>query len=168
MTRAFVGIGSNLGDRVAQLCAGVQGLRASEAGLLVAVSPIFETDPVGGPQQGDYLNAVLAVDWSGSAPELLARLLEIERAAGRARGERDGPRCLDLDLLLFGVEVIEQAGLVVPHPRMTQRGFVLRPLACIAPGLVHPILAETVEALAARVRDDTSVRPFGDSSLLLR
>lgn len=165
--RAFVSLGSNIGDRLGWLRFGIEGLSRSAPARLTAVSPVFETAPVGGPEQGDYLNAVAAVDWSGSAASLLARLLEIEREAGRERGERDGPRSLDLDIVLFGNEIIEQPDLVVPHPRMAQRGFVLEPLRRLTAGAVHPILGETIEALAQRVRDDERVRPFADSSQLL-
>jgi 2-amino-4-hydroxy-6-hydroxymethyldihydropteridine diphosphokinase len=168
MTLAYVGLGSNLGDRVGWLRVGVEGLSRTTPARLVAVSPIFETDPVGGPEQDDYLNAVLALEWTRTPAELLERLLEIERETGRVRRERHGPRTLDLDLLLFGDEVIEQKALVVPHPRMAQRGFVLEPLRRLAAGLLHPVLGETIEVLAERVRDDERVRPFADSSQLVR
>lgn len=166
--RAFVGLGSNLGDRLAQLRAGVEGVRASEPARLVAVSPVFETRPVGGPEQDDYLNAVVALDWAGDARALLARLLDLEREAGRVRRERHGPRTLDLDVLLFGDEILDEPDLEVPHPRMHERGFVLEPLRLLAPGLVHPRLGERIATLAERVRDPASVRPFADSSRLVR
>ena len=168
MTRAFIGIGSNLGDRVRHLRCGVDGLRASERASLRAVSPVFETAPVGGPEQGDYLNAAIAIEWSGDARGLLTRLLEIERQAGRIRGERHGPRILDLDLLLFGDEVIDEPELLVPHPRMHERAFVLEPLGRLAPDFEHPVLGERIATLSERARDEQSVRPFGDASLLVR
>ncbi len=167
MTRAFVGLGSNLGDRLAQLRRGIQGIEASESARLVAVSPVFETRPIGGPAQDDYLNAVVALDWSGEARALMGRLLELERAAGRVRREPNGPRTLDLDLLLFGEEILDEPDLTVPHPRMHERGFVLEPLSCLAGDLVHPKLDEKIATLTQRVHDDSSVRRFADSSQLV-
>ena len=167
--RAFVGLGSNLGDRLQNLRAGVHGLAGRERAEIVAVSPVFETAPVGGPAQGDYLNAVCELEWRGAARGLLETLLEIETGAGRVRGgERDSPRTLDLDLLLFGEQRIDEPGLVVPHPRMTQRGFVLEPLARLVPLRRHPVRGESYSDLALAVRGSEDVRPYGDASLLLR
>ena len=169
MTTAFIGMGSNLGDRVARLRAGLAALAARPEAALVAVSPVFETAPVGGPAQGDYLNAVSEVTWSGNARQLLDALLGVETEQGRVRGsEADAPRTLDLDLLLFDDQVIDEPGLVVPHPRMALRGFVLEPLARLAPMLRHPILGETIEVLAGRVRVPAEVRFHTDGSKLLR
>ena len=168
MTLAFIGIGSNLGDRVRHLRCGVDGIRASECASLCAVSPVFETEPLGGPEQGDYLNAALAIEWSDDAGGLLTRLLEIERDAGRIRGERDGPRILDLDLLLFGAEVIDEPELRVPHPRLHERAFVLEPLGRLAADFIHPVLGERIATLSERARDEQGVRPFADASLLVR
>jgi len=97
---------------------------------------VYETDPVGGPRQGPYLNAVVAIDTTLSGPELLAVAHQIEDAAQRARGIRFGARTLDVDVLLVGDERVDTPDLTVPHPRMWQRGFVLAPLADVAPGLV--------------------------------
>jgi len=162
--RVFVALGSNLGDREALLALALRELRASEATRVVAVSPVFETDPVGPPPQGPYLNAVVEVR-TGLVPRaLLARLLAIEAGAGRERlGARHAARTLDLDLLLYGDLVLEAPGLALPHPRLAERAFVLEPLCALAPGLVHPVLRETVAALAARVRDPTAVRRRDDT-----
>ena len=169
MTTAFIGMGSNLGDRLARLRAGVRALSARSEAALRAVSPVFETAPVGGPAQGDYLNAVAEVDWRGEPRVLLEALLEIEAAQGRVRDDiADAPRTLDLDLLLFADHVIEEPGLVVPHPRMAGRSFVLEPLACIAPLERHPLLGDSIEALAERVRAPGEVRFHADGSHLLR
>jgi 2-amino-4-hydroxy-6-hydroxymethyldihydropteridine diphosphokinase len=130
--RAFLGLGSNLGDRRAYL-------RDALARLpdIVAVSPVYETDPVGGPPgQGAYLNCVAEL-WTSRTPrELLAAAQAAEAAAGRVRLERWGPRTLDVDVLLVGEDTVAEADLVVPHPRMWTRGFVLVPLADLAPELV--------------------------------
>lgn len=125
-TRAAIGLGSNLGDRRAHIVAAVGSLAA--AGALVRVSSMYETAPVGGPEQGEYLNAVAVLDTELSAQALLEHCLEIERDHGRERGERWGPRTLDMDVLLYGDAVIDEADLRVPHPRMLERRFVLEPL----------------------------------------
>jgi 2-amino-4-hydroxy-6-hydroxymethyldihydropteridine diphosphokinase len=135
-TRAYLALGSNLGDRVAYLQGAVDALAATPGVLVVAVSRVYETDPVGGPDQGRYLNAVVAIDTVLSARELLAAGQRAESEARRVRGERWGPRTLDVDVLLVGDREIRDPDLVVPHPRMWERGFVLAPLRDVAPGLV--------------------------------
>jgi 2-amino-4-hydroxy-6-hydroxymethyldihydropteridine diphosphokinase len=157
--QVYVAMGSNLGDRDAHLAAGVAALRATEGIEVVAVSPLYETDPVGPPPQGPYLNGAIQLTSALSPDALLQRLLEIEAAQGRKRGrERNAPRCLDLDLLLYGDRKLARAGLEVPHPRLADRAFVLEPLCDLAPGLVHPTLGDTIESLAQRVRDPAAVR----------
>jgi 2-amino-4-hydroxy-6-hydroxymethyldihydropteridine diphosphokinase len=126
VTRGYLGLGSNLGDRLANLLAAVDGLR--RRGIrVVRSSRVYETEPVG-PDQPDFLNAVIEVDTDLGARELLATCLDVEAALGRERAERWGPRVIDLDVLTFGRETIDEPGLLVPHPRMHERGFVLIPL----------------------------------------
>ncbi len=133
--RAFVGLGSNLGDRRAHLRAAVEGLRS--AGDVVGVSPLYETDPVGGPEdQGPYLNLVVELSTAAGPRELLGRCRDLEAAAGRVRTVRWGPRTLDADVLLVDGWQVDEADLVVPHPRLWERRFVVRPLADLAPDLV--------------------------------
>ncbi len=127
MTRAFLGLGSNLGDRLANLRAAVDALDAREGIQVVRSSRVYETDPVG-PPQPDYLNAVIELETSLPPRTLLRACLEAELQLGRERSERWGPRTIDIDLLTYGNEEIDQPGLVVPHPRMHERGFVLAPL----------------------------------------
>ena len=127
-TRAAIGLGSNLGDRNAHLRKAGRSL-AARVGSVVASSSLWETAPIGGPEQGAYLNAVVVVDTDLDPAAVLATLLDIERAHGRERRERWGPRTLDLDLLLYGDQTISAPGLTVPHPRLTERRFVLEPLA---------------------------------------
>jgi 2-amino-4-hydroxy-6-hydroxymethyldihydropteridine diphosphokinase len=129
VTRAYLGIGSNLGDRTARLQQAVDGLAANPGVHVAAVSPVYETTPVGGPPQPDYLNAVVAVDTDLSPRELLEVAHEVETEAERVRGERWGPRTLDVDVLLVGDEQVDEPDLVVPHPRIRERAFVLVPLA---------------------------------------
>lgn len=155
---AFVSLGSNLGDRRAHLEQGLAALAALPRTGCVTVSPLYETDPVGPPPQGPYLNAVVRLRTSLEPRPLLDALLAIERAAGRERGERWAARTLDLDLLLYGGRLIDEPGLRVPHPRLAERPFVLEPLRDLAPGLLHPELGESVEVLAARVRNPQAVR----------
>lgn len=127
MTDAFVGLGSNLGDRLANLRRAVELLGRDPAVRVVAVSRVYETAPVG-PPQPDYLNAVASVLTTSSARELLDRCLAVEQEMGRVRQDRWGPRIIDLDLLTFGDDDIDEPGLQVPHPRMHERAFVLVPL----------------------------------------
>lgn len=130
---AYFGIGSNLGDRLGYLQLAVDELAAADGVEVVGVSPVYETTPVGGPEQPDYLNAVVAVDTTRSARELLALAQSIEAAAERVRTVRWGPRTLDVDVLLVGEERVDEPDLVVPHPRMTERAFVVVPLADLDP-----------------------------------
>ena len=132
--RAFLGLGSNLGDRLGHLQGAVDGLRAVAGVTVVEVSPVYETDPIG-PEQPEYLNAVVAIETSLNARQLLELGQTLERAAQRVRGERWGPRTLDVDVLVVGWEVIEEPDLVVPHPRMWERGFVMAPLHDLEPEL---------------------------------
>jgi 2-amino-4-hydroxy-6-hydroxymethyldihydropteridine diphosphokinase len=164
--RCFVGMGSNLGDREEMLRKGLTGLRAIPGIDLVAVSRIYETEPEERPGTPDtaaprYLNAVVELRSRLAPRALLARLLEIERDAGRERGPGLAmPRTLDLDLLLFGERTIAEPELTVPHPRLAVRPFVLEPLAELAGDLHHPALPAPIAELAARVRDPVAVRLF--------
>jgi 2-amino-4-hydroxy-6-hydroxymethyldihydropteridine diphosphokinase len=155
---AYVSIGTNLGDRDAHLALALRRLAALPETELVAVSPVFETDPVGPPPQDAFLNAAVRLRTRLAPRVLLGALLAIEREAGRVRSVRDAARTLDLDLLLHGDQVLDEPGLTLPHPRLAERPFVLEPLAALAPSLVHPTLGEPIAALAARVRDPRAVR----------
>jgi 2-amino-4-hydroxy-6-hydroxymethyldihydropteridine diphosphokinase len=126
--KIFVGLGSNLGDRLANLKAAVAALRGSVGIEVVRTSSVYETEPVGVEDQPRFLNAVVELRSDLSATELLGRLKGIEQEIGRTEGERWGPREIDLDLLLYGDELIDSGGLVVPHPEMKRRSFVLVPL----------------------------------------
>jgi 2-amino-4-hydroxy-6-hydroxymethyldihydropteridine diphosphokinase len=148
--RAYLGIGSNLGERIDYLQLAVDQLGAADAVTVVAVSPVYETAPVGGPEQPDYLNAVVAVDTSLTPHELLRVAQGIEAEGERVRTVRWGPRTLDVDVLLVGAERVDAPDLVVPHPRMTERAFVVVPLADLDPAWRSRIPA-----------DSDSVRPTG-------
>jgi 2-amino-4-hydroxy-6-hydroxymethyldihydropteridine diphosphokinase len=140
MTRAYVGLGANLGDRERTIRAALAALDARWDVAVVAVSTLRETDPVGYVDQPRFLNGAAALETELSARELLDALLEVERELGRVRGEgpRYGPRPIDLDLLLHGDLVADEPGLVVPHPRLQERRFALEPLAELDPALVVP------------------------------
>ena len=151
ISKAAIALGSNLGDREAQLAFAVARLSSLLSNL--RQSSWYDTAPVGvSPDQPRYLNGVVVGDTTLTARELLRELLAIEAAAGRTRPSPLAPRTLDLDLILFGDERIREAGLVVPHPRFRERLFVLEPLAEVAPGWIDPDSGEAVSALLARAR----------------
>ncbi len=151
--RAFLGLGSNLGDRAAHLRRAVDALPD-----VVAVSPVYETEPVGGPGgQGPYLNLVVELCTDRSPRQLLQLARQLEEAAGRVRTVRFGPRTLDVDVLLVGDQRVDEPDLVVPHPRMGERRFVLAPLADLAPELVP---AEQLAAAGGAVRRAGTLNAF--------
>jgi 2-amino-4-hydroxy-6-hydroxymethyldihydropteridine diphosphokinase len=145
---AYIALGSNQGDRRDYLDRAIQALQEHPDIDVTRVSSYHETAPVGGPPgQLNYLNAAAELKTDLSARDLLDALLEVERSLGRVRRERHGPRTIDLDLLLYGDEVIQEPGLMVPHPAMHEREFVLKPLAEIAPRAVHPLMDASVQDL---------------------
>lgn len=152
MPRAYVALGSNLGDREATIRGAVEELGRRPGVEVVAVSTLIDTSPVGVVDQPRFLNGVAAVETTLTAHELLVVLLDVERRFGRDRERAvpQGPRTLDLDLLLYGDDEIDEPGLVVPHPRLHEREFVLGPLAELAPGLEVPGKGR-VETLRARL-----------------
>jgi 2-amino-4-hydroxy-6-hydroxymethyldihydropteridine diphosphokinase len=135
---SFVGIGSNLGDREGNFRQAVELLSAEDGIDVVAVSEIRETDPVGPVEQGPFLNGAVRIETDLAPRELLERLLAVEERLGRVRRERWGPRTIDLDLLLYGDDVVDEPGLTVPHPRLHERRFALEPLSDLAPSLEIP------------------------------
>jgi 2-amino-4-hydroxy-6-hydroxymethyldihydropteridine diphosphokinase len=158
ITKAYVGLGSNLGDRAGNLLLAVRGIM--EASMCIArVSSIYETEPMSEVTQPPYLNMVAELGTPLPTPEqVMARLLRIEFALGRTRGLKDGPRTIDLDLLLYGEIQRDTEFLKLPHPRLHERRFVLEPLTEIAPRLVHPTLNLTSTELLECLEDQSSVR----------
>ena len=152
--RVALGLGSNLGDRLEYLQAAVDTLTETPDIVPVGVSPVYETEPFGGPaDQPSFLNAVLVLDTMLAARTLVERALAVEDAYGRSREERWGPRTLDVDVLAVGTETVDEPDLVVPHPLIAERGFVLHPWADVDPGFDIPGLGKVGE-LAARVGTD--------------
>ncbi len=149
-TKCLIALGSNLGDRLENLRVGIEELSSIDGLHIDDVSKLYETAPVGGPdQQGPYLNAALAATTTIGAAELLAQLHRVEAIRERERTIRWGPRTLDLDLLIYGDLVSDDPALEVPHPRQHQRRFVLVPVCDVAPDLVHPVLGRTMRELLA-------------------
>jgi 2-amino-4-hydroxy-6-hydroxymethyldihydropteridine diphosphokinase len=149
--RAFVGLGSNLGDREAQIRLAIEALRRVSDTRVVRVSSVYDTEPVGGVAQPNFLNAVVQLDTQLSARQLLWNLQLIERRLGRVRSQRWGPRTIDLDLLLFGDLVLDEPDLRIPHLELRRRAFVLVPLVELDPLLVHPETGETLLQILSRL-----------------
>lgn len=161
-TRAFIGLGSNLGDRLINLRTAVESLK--NKGLnVVAASSVYETDPVG-PPQPDYLNAAVAVEFGGTAADLVGLLKQIEAEIGREQSEHWGPRAIDLDLLLFGIETVSEPGITVPHAELTNRAFALVPILEIDDDMELPS-GEPVSAFCEK--DPAGVRLFAPPGSLL-
>jgi 2-amino-4-hydroxy-6-hydroxymethyldihydropteridine diphosphokinase len=153
---AYLSLGSNVGDRVANLDAAIVRLRI--LGEVVAVSSFYETAPVGFAAQPWFLNCVVKLETKKKPAQLLADLLALEQGMGRVRGQKNGPRVIDVDILLFGESVIESKGLTIPHPAMHQRRFVLEPLAEIAPDVRHPVFKRTIQELRDELPPGQAVR----------
>ncbi len=151
MSRVFLGIGSNEGDRLAYISRAARLLADAPNVELLRMAPIYETAPVGGPEQRDFLNTVLEIHTSLAPRPLLDLLKAIERRLGRTPGgPRSGPRTIDLDILLYDALVVREADLVIPHERMHERRFVLDPLVQLAPDLRHPTIGATISELLDR------------------
>ena len=161
---AYLGLGSNLGDRAAALDR-ARVLLEGRGFSTLAKSSTWLTEPVGGPPQGWFLNEVLGGETALTPEELLAACLATEKELGRVRGERNGPRTIDVDILFYDDLRHHSPGLVLPHPRLHERLFVLAPLSEIAPHLRHPVLGLTVTEMRARCPDRSEVRlrsPLGE------
>ena len=150
MARAYLGLGSNLGDRDGHL--GFALARLSRVGTVLARAPVIETDPVDCPAGGMFLNTCVCLETTLEPSELLSAATQIEQQRGRSRTTRNEPRVLDIDILLYDDLVLSEQALQIPHPRMHERGFVLEPLAEIAPNLVHPSFNVTVRGLLAGLK----------------
>jgi 2-amino-4-hydroxy-6-hydroxymethyldihydropteridine diphosphokinase len=161
--RAVLALGTNEGDRLAHLQGGLDLLRATPELVVLAVSPVYETDPVGGPSQPDFLNAVVVAATTLDGPELLVRAHEVEAAHGRERREHWGPRTLDVDLITVGDEQRDGPDLTLPHPLARERAFVLLPWLAADPAAELPGVGAVAELVAAL--DTSGVRERRDMSL---
>ena len=152
MARVFIGVGSNEGNRLERISQAVRALGTSRGVRVVGMAMMLETDPVGGPPQGPYLNTVVELDTSLAPHDLFKILQALERSLGRQpSAERWAPRPIDLDLLLYDDRVVTSPELTVPHPRMHERRFVLEPLAQLAPDVFHPVLQQPIAQLLAQL-----------------
>ncbi len=159
---AYIGIGSNLGDRRANIEESIQRLTSIPGIDLAAVSDLYETEPVGNISQGWFLNLVIAVQTRLTSLKLFRWMQRVEQDMGRQRTTRWGPRQIDLDLLIYEDQCLETAELTIPHPRMHDRRFVLEPLCQIAPNLKHPHFQVSVESLLNALKDDKVVHRLSE------
>jgi 2-amino-4-hydroxy-6-hydroxymethyldihydropteridine diphosphokinase len=161
--RVYLSLGSNVGDRAANLRTAIN--RVSSLGDVMAVSSFYETEPVEFAAQPWFLNCAVELDTEKMPKQLLAGILDIEREMGRRRVQKKGPRTLDIDILLFGNSIIQTKGLTIPHPAMHERRFVLEPLAEIAPEAQHPVIKRTVRELRDALPPGQAVRRASDLRL---
>jgi 2-amino-4-hydroxy-6-hydroxymethyldihydropteridine diphosphokinase len=152
--RTFIGLGSNLGERESMIRSALDELTRLPSTTLVRASSLYDTEPVGDPDQPGFLNAVAELETELTARQLLWNLLLIERRLGRVRTSHWGPRVIDLDLLLHGDEVLDEPDLTVPHPGLIRRSFVLVPLVELDPLVVHPVTGETMLAHLSHLKND--------------
>jgi 2-amino-4-hydroxy-6-hydroxymethyldihydropteridine diphosphokinase len=159
-TLVYLSLGSNVGDRAANMNTAIDRLRAF--GEIVAVSSFYETEPVEFTAQPWFLNCAVTLDTDQSPKQLLAAILDIEQQLGRRREQKKGPRIIDIDILFFDNAIVDEQGLTIPHPAMQERRFVLEPLAEIAPDVLHPVFKRTIRELRDALPLGQAVRPATD------
>jgi 2-amino-4-hydroxy-6-hydroxymethyldihydropteridine diphosphokinase len=159
--KAFVGIGSNLGEKERNIRRAVDEIALMPFTKLITVSSLYDSEPVGDVEQGNFVNAVALIETDLPARRLLWNLMLIEQRMGRVRTVKWGPRTIDLDIILYGKNIVEEDGLMIPHPEMEKRAFVLIPLLEIEPDLVHPRTKEPVKKLLRKVKPHCSVKRKG-------
>lgn len=158
MAQVYLSLGSNLGERFRYLKRAIERIGESDSVVIRKTSSVYETDPIGNPDQPPFLNLVVLIETDLKPLPLLDYLLDIERTLGRERNEKWAPRTIDLDILLYDELIVNSDRLILPHPRMHQRRFVLVPLAQINPNLVHPLLKKSVEELLRSCPDQSKVK----------
>ncbi len=157
---SYLGIGSNLGDPVHYCRDALREISSLKSTQVLRRSSLYRTQPVGSSLQGWFVNGVLEVRTSFTASQFLKSLQGVEQALGRVRTERGGPRTIDIDILLHGQEIVRTETLVVPHPEMHKRRFVLVPICEIAPYVIHPVYGVSMKGLLDRLEDDHLVEPL--------
>ena len=160
---AYIGIGSNVGDKARQCEQGISEIQKLDRHRLLARSSLYKTQPIGYTEQDWFINLVIKIETEMDAPALLSSLKEIESQFGRVKTLRWGPRTIDLDILFFDAHQIQTDELTVPHPLIQDRQFVLVPLAEIDPNLTHPVLKKTVKELLERLKEDRGVERLPDA-----
>jgi len=163
MSIVYISLGSNLGNRVGNIKKAIESLRVRKDIKIKKESSIYETEPVGGPSQGFFLNQVIEIETSFSPRDLVKFLKETEKKLGRKKEVRWEPRLIDLDILLFDNLILKEADLEIPHPRLSERKFVLKPLAEITPQLLHPVFKKKIKDLMETLEDDKEVRFYSDA-----
>lgn len=163
MSEVFIALGSNLGDRAANLAAAIAALPPAVGAI--RGSPVYETDPQYVTDQPVFLNMVLRGETALDPHSLLRRLKDIEIGLGRVPAARNGPRLIDLDIVLFGDRIVDTPELIVPHPGLAERLFVLRPLADIAPLAIHPITGATVQQMLENIGNGAGIKPYTGSAV---
>ena len=159
---AYIGIGSNLGEKLENCRRAIEAIGSDARNRLVRCSRLYRTEPVGKTEQEWFINGVAAVETTMGPRELLDFLLSVEKEMGRARKERWGPRIIDLDILFYVDQVLNEEGLQIPHPRIHERRFVLVPLMDIAPGLIHLVFHRTVSQILGELNEAEEVSPVAE------
>ena len=161
MSLAYISFGSNLGNRLKNIKRGLQLVSRNRSITITKKSSLYETEPVGYENQGWFLNGVIEIETFVLPHKLLSLIKKVERIMGRKRRIRWGPREIDLDILLYNQRCVDTPGLIIPHPRMHERAFVLVPLVEITPRVIHPIFKKNARQLLAKLADSKSVKYFG-------
>ena len=162
---AYIGIGSNLGTPEGNCTKAIEKISSAKGIKIISKSSFYQTEPIGGVQQGWFVNSAIEIETDLSPENLLSVLLNLELAMGRIRKEKWGPRLIDLDLLLYGNLVLEKKGITLPHPEIQNRKFVLTPMSEIAENLIHPTLKKTIKTLLQESSDVTIVKKIKKPNL---
>ncbi|MCE5206973.1 MAG: 2-amino-4-hydroxy-6-hydroxymethyldihydropteridine diphosphokinase [Chloroflexi bacterium] len=162
MTKVYLSTGSNLGDRQSKLQVAINKLNDYAGISVLRVSPVYETEPWGYLNQPRFLNQVVEIETEIAPVELVSVMKHLEKEMGRTPNFKNGPRVIDMDIVLYGSRIIEQEGITIPHPFFPERAFVLVPLADLIPDFIHPVLGKTIQQLMAEI-DCSGVTRYTES-----